>query len=48
MIEYNSVKQKDDFIQENIRRIRQDDEKLQEELASYITQVQATRTDNTK
>ena len=48
MIEYNSVKQKDDFIQENIRRIRQDDEKLQEELASYITQVQATGTDITK
>ena len=48
LIEYNSVKQKDDFIQENIRRIRQDDEKLQEELASYITQVQATGTDITK
>ena len=48
LIEYNSVKQKDDFIQENIRRIRLDDEKLQEELASYITQVQATGTDITK
>lgn len=48
LIEYNSVKQKDDFIQENIRRIRLDDEKLQEELAAYITQVQATGTDITK
>ena len=48
LIEYNSVKQKDDFIQENIRRIRLDDEKLQEELASYSTQVQATGTDIAK
>ena len=48
LIEYNSVKQKDDFIQENIRRIRLDDEKLQEELASYTIQVQATGTDITK
>ncbi len=48
LIEYNSVKQKDDFIQENIRRIRLDDEKLQEELASYSTQVQETGTDIAK
>ena len=48
LLEYNSVKQKDDFIQENIRRIRLDDEKLQEELASYIPQVHATGTDITK
>ena len=48
LIEYNSVKQKDDFIQENIRRIRLDDEKLREELASYTTQVQETGTDIAK
>ncbi len=39
MIEYNSIKQKDDFISENIKRIKLDDDKLSEELSQYTAQI---------
>lgn len=45
LIEYNSIKQKDDFMLENIRRIRMDDEKLEEELAQYMGQAQDSAAD---
>ncbi len=40
LVEYNSIKQKDDFILENIRRIRMEDERLGEELSGYTAQVE--------
>lgn len=39
MLEFNTVKQKDDFILENIRRIKQDEKLHNDELVKYTEQV---------
>jgi chromosome segregation protein len=40
LIEYNTVKQQDDFISENINRIKQEEDKLKAELSGYTAQVE--------
>ena len=40
LIEFNTMKQKEDFILENIRRIRQDEERLSEEMQQYTGQIE--------
>ena len=42
MIKFNSVKQKEDFIVENIRRINMDIEKYKEELESFTSRVESS------
>ena len=42
MIEFNSIKQRDDFIVENIRRIEIDLDKYREELESFTSRVESS------
>ena len=42
MIKFNSVKQKEDFIVENIRRINMDIEKYKEELEGFTSRVESS------
>ncbi|MCM1156868.1 MAG: chromosome segregation protein SMC [Bacteroidales bacterium] len=39
MLEFNTIKQQDDFLIENLRRIRTEENKLKEELALYRSQM---------
>ncbi len=48
LIEFNTMKQKEDFILENIRRIKQDEERLSEEMQQYIGQIEESVNEITK